>query len=268
MFSMLASQAQAPPSLLHALPALSALGVHQGAAALAPREQVLLLDWPELELALPDGGLPRGVVELAAPHAHGGGTTLALAACRAVQRDPRAHCAWLESATGPQLYAPEALAAGVDLARLLVVRAPRAALSRVCVKVLATGGFPLVVVAPSSARRAPHEEGREPSLDERAVRRFALAAEESSGRVLLLTDSYAAHVPWPVALRLELERLPEAVHVRVARDRRGRVGATRTVPLRTRPHATTRRVEASHAPRLERGSNTAHVASAPLRVAG
>ncbi len=238
---------QTPPSLLHALSALGALGalgVHQGAEALAPRDQILLLDWPELERALPDGGLPRGVVELAAPHAHGGGTTLALATCRAAQRDPQAHCAWLEAASGPRLYAPEVRAAGVDLARLLVVRAPREALSRVCVKVLATGAFPLVVVAPSRARRASEAGEREVSLDERAVRRFSLAAEESAARVLLLTDTYASHAPWPVALRLELERLPEAVHVRVARDRRGRVGAARTVPLRTRPHAQSR-VEAA-----------------------
>jgi len=263
MFSMSASQASS--SLLHALPALGALGVHQGAEALAPREQILLLDWPELERALPDGGLPRGVIELAAPHAHGGGTTLALAACRAAQRDdPQAHCAWLEAAAGPRLYAPEGRAAGVDLARLLVVRAPREALSRVCVKVLATGAFPLVVVAPSRACRAPEVRERVPPLDERAVRRFALAAEESAARVLLLTDMYASHTPWPVALRLELERLPEAVHVRVARDRRGRVGATRTVPLRTRPHATSR----AETPRRDAGASRFVAPHARVREAG
>lgn len=247
------------------------LGVRRGAESLAPREHVLDLDWPELSRALPDGGLPRGVTEIAAPHAHGGGTTLALAACRAAQRmGEHVHVAWIEASPGPSLYAPEARVAGVDLARLFVVRAPREALARVCVKTLASGAFALVVVAPSShvsqasESRAPQTRSvmaataaharqvpqlglasarvpRERGLDERAVRRFALGAEESGARVLLLTDSYASHVPWPVSLRLEVERLPEAIHVRVARDRRGREGATKSVPLHTRPHVATDR---------------------------
>jgi len=188
---------QTPPSLLHALSALGALGalgVHQGAEALAPRDQILLLDWPELERALPDGGLPRGVVELAAPHAHGGGTTLALATCRAAQRDPQAHCAWLEAASGPRLYAPEVRAAGVDLARLLVVRAPREALSRVCVKVLATGAFPLVVVAPSRARREPSSAGAA-SGSSRAAHR---AAQASAGRVFFMRTAWRRRLTFPL----------------------------------------------------------------------
>ena len=55
----------------------------------------LALDWPELDAALPDGGLPRGVVELAAPRALGGGASIALAAVRAAHaRNARAWCAW------------------------------------------------------------------------------------------------------------------------------------------------------------------------------
>jgi hypothetical protein len=257
------------------------LGVRRGAESLAPREHVLDLDWPELSRALPDGGLPRGVTEIAAPHAHGGGTTLALAACRAAQRmGEHVHVAWIEASPGPSLYAPEARVAGVDLARLFVVRAPREALARVCVKTLASGAFALVVVAPSShvsqaadprapqvnrspsshvqhAVRVPRERG----LDERAVRRFALGAEESGARVLLLTDSYASHVPWPVSLRLEVERLPEAIHVRVARDRRGREGATKSVPLHTRPHVASDRLASLSAPLA---SSRAHALSEPL----
>lgn len=276
------------------------LGVRRGAESLAPREHVLDLDWPELSRALPDGGLPRGVTEIAAPHAHGGGTTLALAACRAAQRTgEHVHVAWIEASPGPSLYAPEARVAGVDLARLFVVRAPREALARVCVKTLASGAFALVVVAPSShvsqtpevrapqTRRATAAHAartnlasarvpRERGLDERAVRRFALGAEESGARVLLLTDSYASHVPWPVSLRLEVERLPEAIHVRVARDRRGREGATKSVPLHTRPHvATDRHPSLSSSlsaplatPRAHVFSETRAEAQAPSRIPG
>ncbi len=263
---------------LHTFEKLTELGVHLGedalgfARSLAQRANILDLEWPELSRILPDGGLPRGVTEIAAPHAHGGGTTLALAAIRAAQKSAQTHCAWIEVANGPKLYAPEVLAAGVDPARLLVVRAPREALSRVCVKVLATSAFGLVTVAHGAheqardlqapgmsmgtdRKRGSHEQAREvrtrvPSgIDERAVRRFALAAEESAARVLLLTDTFFAHGPWPVALRLEVARMPETLQLRFVRDRRGRVGLGgqgKSIPLRTRPtHGTSSTREGS-----------------------
>lgn len=235
---------------LHSFDKLTELGVHLGGdprAFSGPNRasQVLDLEWPELSRALPDFGLPRGVTEIAAPHAHGGGTTISLAACRAAQKaGPNVHCAWIEASNGPRLYAPEVIMAGVDPARLLVVRAPREALARVCVKVLATGAFALVTVAQGAQDRT--EGPRVRGIDERAVRRFSLAAEESASRVLLLTDSFATHVPWPVALRLEVERLPESIHVRVARERRGRVGQTKTVPLRTRPRGVSETIQGAN----------------------
>src|ERR1700676_3039038 len=83
----------------------------------------LSLDWPELDAALPDGGLPRGVVELAAPRALGGSASIASAAVRAAHaRSPRAWCAWVDPES--TLYAPGLVGAGVDLDRLLVVRPP------------------------------------------------------------------------------------------------------------------------------------------------
>src|SRR3954470_13038761 len=81
----------------------------------------LALGWPEVDALLPDGGFPRGVVELSTPRALGGATTVALAAVRAAQaKDPRAWCAWIDPEA--TLYAPGVARAGVDLARLLVVR--------------------------------------------------------------------------------------------------------------------------------------------------
>ncbi|HXN32175.1 MAG TPA: hypothetical protein VN894_09945, partial [Polyangiaceae bacterium] len=94
-----------------------------------PSPDALSLSWAELDAVLPDGGLPRGVVELAAPRALGGSTSVALAAVRAGQaRSKGAWCAWLD----PEgtLHAPGVVAAGVELARMLVVRGPRVRLGR------------------------------------------------------------------------------------------------------------------------------------------
>jgi protein ImuA len=192
----------------------------------------LITGWPELDAALPDQGLPRGVVELSAPRALGGGTSIALAAVRAAQeRDARAWCAWVD-AEGT-LYGPAAAWAGVDLDRLLVVRPPRAEdAGRVAVKVAEAGACEVVVVDGLSERRSPR--ALKPEI---VIRKLALAAERGGATLLLLTDSLAPRrAPWPVALRLELGRAPGHLVVRVAKERRGRVGLTKAiVPMKTRP---------------------------------
>ena len=65
------------------------------------------------------------------------------------------------------------------------------------------------------------------------VRKLALSAEASGSTVLLLTDSTRPRaMPWPVALRLELSRpTRNDLVVRVAKDRRGRIGLVRTLPF-------------------------------------
>src|SRR4029077_19873713 len=94
----------------------------------------LVLSWPELGEALPDHGLPCGVVELASPRALGGSTSVALAAVRAGQaRGDAAWASWIDPEC--TLHAPGVVAAGVDLARMLVVRPPRSHLARVGLKV-------------------------------------------------------------------------------------------------------------------------------------
>lgn len=179
--------------------------------------------WAAFDAVLPDRGLPRGVTELVAPELAGGATTVALAAMRAAhERDPRAWCAWLEVAGEASLYAPAVERAGVDRARLMVTRAPSARdLPRLASKIAGSGAFDVVAVRGAS------------SFDVRAVRRLALATEEHGGVVLLVTDAYVTHEVWPTALRLELTRTPAAISVRVARDRRGRTSAARSVGLPT-----------------------------------
>lgn len=181
----------------------------------------LVLAWPGLEAVLPDGGLPRGVVELSAPRALGGATSIALAATRAGQaRGKCAWCAWIDPEGS--LHAPGVMAAGVDLARMLVVRPPRAELPRVALKVVASGAFEVIAIDLGS-----------PPKSEVLARKLALAAEPGGSTVVLLTDATRPRpVPWPVSLRLELSR-PDVrrLAVRVAKDRRGRVGPAKTLPF-------------------------------------
>jgi recombination protein RecA len=221
---------------------LRAQGDGAGKLRLAPSHAsgALALSWPGLGDLLPDGGLPRGVVELAAPRALGGSTSVALAAVRAGQgRASGAWCAWLD----PEgtLHAPGVVAAGVDLDRMLVVRPPRAQLARVAVRVVGAGAFEVVVVdydAVPGASLAVEAETRAAKkrrtwAPEVLVRKLALSAESSGSTVLLLTDgSRPRSIPWPVALRLELSRPTRSeLVVRVAKDRRGRIGLVRTVPF-------------------------------------
>jgi recombination protein RecA len=199
------------------------------------RPPSLALGWPEVDALLPDGGLPRGVVELSTPRALGGATSVALAAVRAAQaKDPRAWCAWIDPES--TLYAPGAAYAGVDLSRLLVVRPPRAEMARVAVKTCASRGLEIVVVdfdpilasgfklQASGKRRVP---------DATIIRRLALAAEEAGATVILLTDSRSPRAALPVARRIEMSRTStDDLSMRVAKDRFGRIGLARAVPFR------------------------------------
>jgi hypothetical protein len=202
----------------------------------------LTLSWPGLDDMLPDGGLPKGVVELAAPRALGGATSVALAAVRAGQARARdAWCVWID----PEgtLYAPGVASSGVDLERMLVVRAPREKLGRVAVKVVGSGAFEVIVVdfdaisqtvqgneRPLASPKTIKRKSWSPDL---LIRKLALAAESNGATVLLLTDSLRPRtVPWPVALRLELERPSRRqLAVYVAKDKRGRVGLAKVVPF-------------------------------------
>jgi len=178
---------------------------------------------------LPDGGLPRGVVELTSPRALGGPARLAAVAVRAAQTsDARAWCAWIDPAG--TLYAPGLATAGVDLARLLVVRPEARDVARVAVKVAQARAFDVIVIDADALEASDGNRGWRGDV---VVRKLALLAEEGGATVLLLTDARARRaLPWPVALRLELARPgPEELLVRVAKERRGRVGSVRSVPM-------------------------------------
>jgi hypothetical protein len=202
--------------------------------------------WAELDGLLPDHGMPRGVVELRAPKALGGGTSIALAVVRAAHlRDARAWCAWVDPAC--TLYSPGVAMAGVDLNRLAVVRSSRKGLLRTAVKVVRSEAFDVVVIdidsPPGSSSIAVDDEGpsrrRERSRDETTevfVRKLALLTAEVGVTAILLTDATIVRSsPLPVALRLELTRTERAISVRVGKDRHGRIGLARAVPFDTKP---------------------------------
>jgi hypothetical protein len=215
----------------------------------APRD-ALALGWRELDALLPDHGMPRGVIELTAPRALGGMTSIALATVRAAQRrDARAWCAWIDPEA--TLYGPGLVQSGVELRRLLVVQPPRVDLARVAVKLASAHAFEVIVVdldavhgahacvapegasSPRPRMRPARTKTRRPWPPEVLVRKLALLADEAGTSIILLTDSTRPRaVPWPVALRLELTRRADAIAVRVAKDRRGRMGVAKTwVPV-------------------------------------
>lgn len=226
-----------PAALASISPALVKAGVQLGhPGPMAGEPSGLPFGIPELDSLLPDHGIVRGgVVELAVSGASGVATTLALAAIRSVQAEARTllaaeavpWCAFVD-ASGT-LYAPGVQAAGVDLARLLVVRPTAEAIGRVALKLAEPGVFPLVVIDTvgtlgKSLPATPESFGR-------VVRRLSMAVDGTSNSVLLLTDERVQRsLPLPVAQRLVIARPSlERLAVRVAKDRRGRVTPARTL---------------------------------------
>ncbi len=173
------------------------------------------------------------MVELAVAEPGALATTIALAACRALQAEARVSgssvpwCAFVDpSAT---LYAPGVAATGVELERLLVVRPPLEAVSRVALRLCESPAFSLVVIDTLGMPGAPLALplGSWP----RIVRRLSMAVEGSKRSILLLTDATQPRpLPLPVAQRLELSRpKSQQLMLRVAKDRRGRIAPPRPI---------------------------------------
>ncbi|MCE7894882.1 MAG: recombinase A, partial [Sorangiineae bacterium PRO1] len=136
-------------------------------------------------------------------------------------------CAFVDASSS--LHGPGVAEAGVELGRLLVVRPPLEALSRVSLRLVESRAFALVVIDTMGAPGHPVDVslGTWP----RVVRRLAMAVEGTSACVLLVTDSRASRpLPLPVAQRIELSRPSEhELGVRVAKDKHGRVSSPRKI---------------------------------------
>lgn len=155
-----------------------------------------------------------GMTELTGPQGLGGVTRLALSLVGAIQRSQvGAWCAWFD----PQrtLHAPGVAQAGVDLRRLMVVRAAEESLATWVLRTASRGLFDGVVV-----------DAVAKACDELWVRRLGLVSEKHRTRVLLLTDVQRPRKePWPVALRLKCEHPePGVLQMEVLKARHGAAG--------------------------------------------
>jgi hypothetical protein len=202
------------------------------------RARALPLGFSGVDAVLPDGGLLRGgVVELAVAGGAALATTLVLAAVRSAAREAElrgGETPWsaFVDPTGT-LHGPGVEEAGVRLDRLLVVRPPLEALARTALRLVESQAFVLVAVDLVGVPGAWLDVGL--GSFPRIVRRMAIAAEESSGTIVLITDRDARRpLPLPVAQRIELARpAAQQLSVRIAKDRRGRVSSPRKVELST-----------------------------------
>ena len=173
--------------------------------------------YPVLDRALPGGGWPTGALtEILCGHEGIGELQLVLPALAALSWTGK-RVAWLAPPHLP--YAPALAAAGVDLAHLVVVRAPgrRDALwaaeqvlrSRSCHALL--GWF----------RRLGYRE----------LRRLAVAAEGSPAWVALFRPREAARETSPAALRIAVEPEGGALAVRILKRRGAPAAAPLLVPV-------------------------------------
>ncbi len=205
-----------------------------------PASQSLVRPRPALPL-LAGIELPRGsVIELAAAAGLARTTQLALTTCATAQRLSRtlSHdgdarwCGWVDSCGS--LYAPAVAEAGVDLARLLVVRPEPDELAKTAVRMATSRLFTVLVVDRAGVPGAQVTATR--TRWDIAVRKLALACESSDTTVILLSDEHIARTEsLPVAMRIELTRPDSArLSLRVVKDRRGFEGGARFVSLTQR----------------------------------
>ena len=166
----------------------------------ARREGVLGCGRPEVEALLPGGGFPRGALSSLQGGPASGKTAVALSALREAQAG--GGLAAFVDGRG-ELYPPAALALGVDLARLLIVRPGAARAGRDAVLpglwaaevLLASGAFSAVAV--DVALRGATAPRVEPLL-----RRLRAAAEKGGAAALLLVAPGSPSIPASVRLDL------------------------------------------------------------------
>jgi len=164
----------------------------------ARREGVLACGSSEVEALLPGGGFARGAISSLCGGPASGKTFVALSALREAQAG--GGLAAFVDGRG-ELYPPAALALGVNLARLLIVR-PEPARGAVlpglwaAEVLLASGAFPAVAID-VSLRGVPAARA-EPLL-----RRLRAAAEKGGAVALLLSGPGDPAIP--AALRIDLD---------------------------------------------------------------
>jgi hypothetical protein len=156
-----------------------------------------------LDALLPGGGFPAGRLVVIAGPASSGKLSVALAAvARATVGG--ACCAFID--TGGEFFPPSAAACGIDLDRLLVVRAPAPAVPRATCVIVQSRAFALVVLDLSSAPGA--SSGAAPPLSVPQSVRLAALCREADVTLLALGTPAALRPLAPAAtLRLRATRV-------------------------------------------------------------
>jgi cell division inhibitor SulA/protein ImuA len=171
--------------------------------------------FPALDAELPGGGWPTGALTELLPEHEGIGEVRALGPALArLSREGR----WLAWIAPPHLpYAPALQAAGIDLARVMIVRtrSPQDTLWAL-EQALQSGACGAVLGWPQTASSTPSFT---PTFTQ--LRRLQIAAEGSQALALLFRSPLAAREASPAVLRLHLQSLGGELAVRILKRRGG-----------------------------------------------
>lgn len=174
---------------------------------------------PPLDALLPGGGWPADrLTEIAVERWGSGELALLMPLLARLSRDDAVGATgWIAWVSPPFLpYAPTLAAAGVDLTRLLLVRAQSDMEALWAAEQALHSGACRIVLA--WAGRA----------DGRCLRRLQLAAESGRTPLILFRPPATLAAPSPAALRLSLDTDAAGAHLRLVKHRGGK---PRTLPL-------------------------------------
>lgn len=172
------------------------------------RWPVLPTGYAALDRCLPGGGWPsQGLIEILSDRTGIGELSLWLPALAQLCGEGRegGWLAWVSPPHPP--YAPALAAAGVDVNRVLVVRAPPAEWAME--QALRSGACSAVL-------------GWAACRDRQGLRRLQLAAEQSRCLAVLFRGPEAAREPSPAVLRIALEGSCSGLAARILKSRGGR----------------------------------------------
>lgn len=175
---------------------------------------------PPLDALLPGGGWPADrLTEIAVERWGSGELALLMPLLARLSRTDAV--SWISWISPPFLpYAPALAAAGIDLARLLLVRARNDVEALwAAEQALHSGACRLVLAWVGRA-------------DGRSLRRLQLAAESSRTALILFRPPVTLAVPSPAALRLSLDAGAEGACLRLVKHRGG---ISRSLPLTALP---------------------------------
>jgi cell division inhibitor SulA len=192
-------------------PLLNHPAVWRGCSAAHP--STIPAGFPALDARLPGRGWPQvGLVEILAPRLGTGELYLVLPALAFLSHRPEARwCAWITPPAGLELNAAALVAHGVNLARVLVVRAATPLWA--CEQALRSGACDVVLTWMQR-------------VQPRALRRLQLATERGRTVAFLFRAHSASTLrePSPAALRIEVQPASEGIRLTVLKSRGGSRG--------------------------------------------